>query len=37
MLAQRANLRTLSEWYHLLQDADALIREPTKQHRERLH
>lgn len=37
MLAQQANLVTLPEWYHLLQDADSLIREPTKHHRELLH
>ena len=37
MLAQQANLLTLPEWYHLLQDTDALIQEPTKRHRELLH
>lgn len=37
MLTQQANLITLPEWYHLLQDTDALIKEPTKHHRELLH
>lgn len=37
MLAQQTNLITLPEWYHLLQDIDALIQEPTKHHRELLH
>lgn len=37
MLAQQTNLITLPEWYHLLQDTDSLIQEPTKHHRELLH
>lgn len=37
MLAQQPKLITLPEWYHLLQDIDALIHEPTKHHRELLH
>lgn len=37
MHTQQANLISLPEWYHLLQDTDSLIREPTKHHRELLH
>ncbi len=37
MHAQQDKLITLPEWYHLLQDIDALIQEPTKHHRELLH
>lgn len=28
---------TVSQWYHFLQDVDALLRAPTKHHRELLH
>lgn len=37
MHALQAKLITLPEWYHLLQDTDALLQEPTKHHRELLH
>ncbi|WP_422402825.1 hypothetical protein [Pseudomonas sp. GZD-209] len=37
MLAQQTKRITLPEWYHLLQDIDALIQEPTKHHRDLLH
>ncbi|MGE8327884.1 hypothetical protein [Pseudomonas urmiensis] len=37
MLAQQTKLITIPEWYHLLQDTDALISEPKKHHRELLH
>ena len=37
MLVHQPNPITLPEWYHLLQDTDALIQEPMKHHRELLH
>ena len=37
MIAQQPALTTVPEWYHLLQDTAALLREPLKHHRELLH
>ncbi|WDM57698.1 hypothetical protein K4A76_14570 [Pseudomonas sp. NEEL19] len=37
MHTQPTKLITIPEWYHLLQDTDALIKEPRKHHRELLH
>jgi hypothetical protein len=37
MSISQPNLTTLREWYHLLQDTQALLEAPTKHHRELLH
>lgn len=37
MPARQTNLITIPEWYHLLQDTDALIKDPRRHHRELLH
>lgn len=37
MNAEEPKLLTVPEWYHRLQDTEALILEPTKYHRELLH
>lgn len=37
MIAHQPALLSVPEWYHLLQDTDALLEEPTKHHRELLH
>lgn len=37
MLAQQAQLITLPEWYHLLQDTDALLQKPAEHHQKLLH
>ncbi|MBC3410101.1 hypothetical protein HU720_02125 [Pseudomonas sp. SWRI51] len=37
MIVQQPALISVPQWYHLLQDVDALLRAPTKHHRELLH
>ena len=37
MIDQQPAQLSVAEWYHLLQNTDALLQEPTKHHRELLH
>lgn len=37
MLISQPTVTTVSEWYHLLHNTQALLQAPTKHHRELLH